>query len=137
MTCISCLSLVGHGHYTTTVSKLNDSYKRNHRAKIGDTWLSPEAREPKGEREKEEWKTQNPCRILLYSLRRLPPNSLFIRFLIDMSCSLLLSSPIHAFESSRKIRRARHRRSQILCFSSQPNLRGGEDEEQDGADHSK
>ncbi|KAG2690845.1 hypothetical protein I3843_09G204800 [Carya illinoinensis] len=54
-----------------------------------------------------------------------------------MSCSLLLSSPIHAFESSRKIRRARHRRSQILCFSSQPNLRGGEDEEQDGADHSK
>ncbi|XP_041023011.1 protein root UVB sensitive 5 isoform X1 [Juglans microcarpa x Juglans regia] len=54
-----------------------------------------------------------------------------------MSCTLLPSSPIHAFESSRKIRRARHRRSQILCFSSQPNLRGGEDEEQDGADHSQ
>ncbi|GMY25491.1 protein root UVB sensitive 5 [Fagus crenata] len=49
-----------------------------------------------------------------------------------MSCALQLSFPTHAFESSRKTRRATPtpRHFQILCFSSQPKPEEGED-----ADH--
>jgi hypothetical protein len=58
----------------------------------------------------------------------------------SLSCTLRVSFPTRAFESSRKTRRATRRRFQILCFSSQPNLDEGEEEEEeeeDGADHGR
>jgi hypothetical protein len=88
---------------------------------IGDTWLSFFATAKGGQ-------TKNLCNASNYKTP-----SLFVFFceMLSLSCTLRVSFPTRAFESSRKSRRATRRRFQILCFSSQPNLNQGEEEEEE------